>query len=120
MVSPTQMSAVFSFHAIRHSKWTAGFLSFTVFAAAAGDWPQYRGPTHDGVSADRIQKRWSGSVTNPVWLVPLTNGITGLTVSQGRVFTEVAAAFDSFGQAHKEFCVALSAANGEWLWSTEI
>jgi outer membrane protein assembly factor BamB len=95
-------------------------LSFSVCAALAGDWPQYRGPNHDGVSNDRIKKQWSGSVTNAVWLVPLTNGLTGLAVSQGRVFTEVAGDFDSFGQAHKEFCVALSATNGEMLWSTEI
>jgi outer membrane protein assembly factor BamB len=113
-------AAVVSCAIRRRSKWAAGLLSCTVLAASARDWPQYRGPNHDGVSTDRIKKQWSGSVTNPVWLVPLTNGITGLTVSQGRVFTEVAGEFDSFGQAHKEFCVALSASTGEILWSTEI
>lgn len=113
------MITAFSFCAIRN-RWIAFCLLFTVFAAAAREWPQYRGPNHDGVSADRIQKQWSGSVTNPVWLVPLTNGLTGLTVSQGRVFTEVAGEFDSFGQPHKEFCLALNAATGQILWSTEV
>jgi len=102
------------------SKWVALTLSCVVFAAAAGEWPQYRGPTHDGVSQDRIKKQWSGAVTNPVWLVPLTNGLTSLAVSQGRVFTEVAGEFDAYGQAHKEFCVGLSAVSGQILWSTEI
>ena len=95
-------------------------MSFTVFAAAARDWPQYRGPNHDGVSTDRINKNWIGSVTNPVWLVYLSNGLTSLTVSDGRVFTQVASDLDTDGLAHKESCVALSAINGSILWSTEI
>ena len=101
------------------SRWVALFLC-AAFAAASAEWPQYRGPTHNGVSKDRIKKQWSGPVTSPVWLVPLTNGLTGLTVSQGRVFAEVGGDFDEFGQAHKEYCIALSATTGEILWSTEI
>jgi len=97
-----------------------GCCTFGVVCATAAEWPQYRGPNHNGTSTDRINKQWSGSVTNPVWLVPLTNGLTGLTVSKGRVFTEVAREFDSFGRTHKEYCVALSATNGSLLWSTEI
>jgi outer membrane protein assembly factor BamB len=102
------------------ARWVAVFLSCAVFTAAGAEWTQYRGPNHDGSSKDRIKKQWSGSITNPVWLVYLTNGITGLTVSQGRVFTEVASEFDEYGQAHKEYCIALSAADGQMLWSTEI
>lgn len=95
-------------------------LLLSLFAAAAADWPQYRGPNHDAVSTERINKQWSGSVTNPVWLVYLTNGLTSLTVSDGRVFTQVAGDLDDFGQTHKEFCVALSATNGDVLWTTEV
>jgi len=86
----------------------------------ATEWTQYRGPNHNGTSNDRITKNWTGSVTNPVWLVRLTNGLTSLTVSRGRVFTEVARDFDGFGRTHKEYCIALSATNGSVLWSTEI
>jgi outer membrane protein assembly factor BamB len=94
-----------------------------VFYATAAEWPQYRGPDHNGTSTDRLNKQWSGSVTNPVWLVPLTNGLTGLTVSKGRVFTQVGGDLTVSGPfllAHKEFCIALNAANGEILWSTEV
>ncbi len=99
-----------------------GWLLLATLNAPAGDWPQYRGPTHDGVSTERINKQWTGSVTNPVWLVHLTNGLTSLTVSGGRVFTQVGG--DLFGEppfqlARKEYCVALSATNGTILWSTE-
>lgn len=86
----------------------------------AVDWPNYRGPTHDGVSTERINKNWSGLVTNAVWRVHLTNGLTSLTVSSGRVFTQVAADTDEDGLGDKEYCVALNATNGVLLWSTEM
>jgi outer membrane protein assembly factor BamB len=91
------------------------------FKASAGDWPQYRGPTGNGVSIERINKNWTGSVTNPVWLVLLTNGITSLTVGGGRVYTQVG--WDIVEEppsllARKESCVALNATHGEILWST--
>lgn len=102
-------------------RWgSAGGLCCAVVAAAAGDWPQYRGPTHNGVSPERINKQWTGSVTNPVWRVHLTNGLTSLTVGGGRAFTQVAGGFDEEGYPHQEFCVALSTTNGAVLWSTEV
>ena len=89
----------------------------TSLASRAADWPQYRGPNHDGVSTERINKNWTGSVTNPVWIVYLTNGLTSLTVSGGRVFTQVAR---NSGGGNREFCVALSATNGVELWATKV
>ena len=97
-----------------------GWLLFSGMVAAARDWPQYRGATHDGVSSERIIKNWIGPVTNAVWLVSLTNGLTGLTASGGRVFTQVAQDSDGDGLADKDFCIALSATNGSILWSTEV
>ena len=86
-------------------------------SSRAADWPQYRGPNHDGVSTDRINKNWTGSVTNPVWIVHLTNGLTSLTVSGGRVFTQVAR---NTNGGNREFCVALSVTNGAELWATKV
>lgn len=90
--------------------------------SANAEWPNYRGPNHDGTSADRLNQNWSGSATNPVWLVHLTNGITSLTVSGGRVFTQVGGDLveeGAFQLARKEYCVALDAGTGQFLWSTE-
>jgi outer membrane protein assembly factor BamB len=93
---------------------------FGVVCATAAEWPQYRGPNHNGTSADRITTEWIGSVTNAVWLVPLTNGLTSFAVGGGRAFTKVGGDLDNFGQAHKEFCLALDASNGGILWATEV
>ena len=81
------------------------------------DWPQYRGPTHDGVSVDRIQTRWSGSVTNPIWLRPVTNCLGSFAVSGGRAFTQTRR---PIGGLSKEVCVALDATNGMELWMTAV
>jgi outer membrane protein assembly factor BamB len=87
------------------------------FSCAAADWPQYRGPNHNGVSTECINLDWTGAVTNPVWVVHLTNGLTSLTISDGRVFTQVRRSIAGQG---REVCLALSATNGAELWATPL
>ena len=115
--TPNQMSALSAAClTCRRSIWTAICLSFAV-GAEARDWPQYRGPNHDGVSTDRISKQWTGSVTNALWRVFLGNGVTGLTASGGRVLTQV---HRDVNGADMEVCVALSATDGAELWATPV
>jgi len=80
-----------------------------------GDWPQFRGPTHDGVSTEQINEQWTGSVTNPVWLVPVSNSLSGFAVSGGRAFTQINRNINSVDE---DVCVAFSAATGAELWAT--
>jgi outer membrane protein assembly factor BamB len=84
---------------------------------SATDWPQYRGPTHNGVSTDRIVKQWTGAITDPVWRISLTNALSSLTVSGGRVFTQTRRAI---GGGSREICVALDAATGGELWAVPV
>src|SRR5258706_9226942 len=90
---------------------------FIPFGCPAADWPQYRGSNHDGVSTDRINKQWSGSITNPVWIVPVTNGLCSLAVSGGRLFTPM---WRTTNGAAKELCLALNVTNGFPLWATPV
>jgi outer membrane protein assembly factor BamB len=93
-------------------------LAASTLAAAATDWPQYRGPTHDGISTDRIQKQWAtGSPGFLLWRNnSLTNGFSSFAVSQGRAFTLMSRNLGGM----KEVCVALDAATGTQLWATPI
>ena len=84
---------------------------------AAVDWPQYRGPDHNGVSTERINKQWTGSVTNALWRVFLGNGVTGLTASGGRVLTQV---HREVNGVDMEVCLALDANSGAELWATPV
>ena len=83
----------------------------------AAGWPQYRGPNHDGVSHDRIRTEWTGSLTNPVWRILLTNSLSSLTVAEGRVFTQTRR---WVGGTSMEVCVALDAATGEEVWDQPV
>ena len=83
----------------------------------ARDWPQYRGPDHNGVSRDRIVKDWTGTVTDPVWRVFLGNGLGSVSVQGGRVFTQVQRPVTG---TNREVCLALCLANGQELWATPV
>src|SRR5262249_30558137 len=102
--------------ASRHCmRWLTLSFSLIALATPAADWPQYRGPNHDGVSPDRIKKDWSGSVTNPLWLVPVTNSYSSFAVSGGKAFTQIRRNIDG---VDRDVCVALDASNGAELWAT--
>jgi outer membrane protein assembly factor BamB len=85
--------------------------------SAAADWLQFRGPTHDGVAPEPINTQWTGAVTNPVWLVPVTSSLCGFTVSAGRAFTQVNR--EIVGMP-REVVVALDITNGDELWATPV
>jgi len=99
-------------------KLATGLLGLSLFTSAASDWPQYRGPTHDGVSTDRILSQWD--TNRPGFVVwrnrSLTNGFSSFAVSQGRAFTLISR---DLGEL-KEVCVAVDAATGTNLWATVI
>jgi len=64
-----------------------------------------------------MAREWVGGLTNPVWRVRLTNGLSSVAVSGGRVFTQVAR---RIGGVNREVCLALNAANGVELWATAL
>jgi len=82
-----------------------------------GDWPQYRGGSHDGVSADRIVQEWPLTGPRQLWKKPLNSGFSSFAVSQGRAFTLVRRMVDDQDQ---EVCLALDTETGNELWATPI
>jgi outer membrane protein assembly factor BamB len=96
------------------------FLGSFVFLAAAqvcaGDWPQYRGPNHDGISTETIRTNWSEEAPRQIWKVPLDPGLSSFSISGGRAFTLVRRSVSGQDQ---EFCVALNADTGHELWASD-
>lgn len=82
--------------------------------AQGADWPQYRGPNHDGASAEKILKSWPATGLKKLWNTPLNSGFSSFTVGQGKAFTIVRRVG---GGADQEVCVALDAATGKEAWS---
>ncbi|MCX7425529.1 MAG: PQQ-like beta-propeller repeat protein [Planctomycetia bacterium] len=54
---------------------------------AADDWPQWRGPTRDGVWRESgIVEKFAGPEIKLRWTAPIANGYSGPTVADGRVY----------------------------------
>jgi outer membrane protein assembly factor BamB len=52
----------------------------------ADDWPQFRGPQHDGISGEtQWRKNWSSVPPKPIWSAELGIGFSGVSVAHGRV-----------------------------------
>ena len=62
----------------------------TVGAASAENWPQWRGPNRDGVSAETgLLKEWPGGVPKLLWQVDRVGvGFSSLSVRGGRLYTQ--------------------------------
>src|SRR5262245_26031953 len=82
----------------------------------ADDWPQYRGPNHDGISTETIRTNWSGEAPRQIWKIPLDPGLSSFSVSGGRAFTLVRRPVSGQNQ---EICVALDSDTGEELWASD-
>lgn len=55
--------------------------------AGAGDWPNWRGPNHDGISAETgFEARWSAPPPQ-VWSRAIGSAFSGLTCVDGKVYT---------------------------------
>src|SRR5262245_2621544 len=83
--------------------------------ARAGDWPQYRGPNHDGFSTELIRTNWAEEAPREVWKVPLRPGLSSFAIGGSRAFTLVRR---PTGGQDQEYCVALNADTGQELWSS--
>jgi outer membrane protein assembly factor BamB len=82
----------------------------TVFA---GDWPQYRGPTSDGRTQEKIGRAWANAGPKRVWKVASEGGFSSFAVGGGRAFT---LALKQAGGTKQESIVALDADSGRELW----
>lgn len=99
------------------SIWLWSILFVAVSSAHASDWPQYRGPNHDGVSTDPIRSNWSAEPPRQIWKVPLGRALSSFSVGGGKVFTQVRR---KNGSDDQEFCVALDSEMGKELWAVPL
>src|SRR5580765_4692585 len=63
-------------------------LSLTSFAARAEDWPNWRGPDHNGISKETgWTTKWPANGPKKLWQAEVGIGFGSFSVSQGRVYT---------------------------------
>ncbi len=86
----------------------------TAQADAKGEWPQFLGPTRNGLSAETgLLDRWPADGPKEIWRVPGGVGMSGLAISRGRVLTLVQ-------RDEKQWLIALDAKTGESVWQTSL
>jgi outer membrane protein assembly factor BamB len=85
-------------------------------AALAGDWGQYRGPAHNGISTERIG-RWQESGPKMLWKVSMNAGFSSITVAEGIASTLVLREHEG---VQREFVIALDANTGKELWAAPL
>ncbi len=83
-------------------------------AASADDWPQWRGPTRNGVWHETgIVAKFDSPKLEPVWRVKISGGYTGPTVADNRVYvTDRVIKPESIERVH-----CFDAMTGKKLWT---
>lgn len=80
------------------------------FSARANDWPQWRGPSHDGVSRETgWSDQWPAQGPPIIWKANVGIGFSSFAVADGRVFTA-----GNSNNIDAIFC--LSSSTGKVIW----
>jgi outer membrane protein assembly factor BamB len=90
-------------------------VAFATTALRAVDWPQYRGPNHDGISTETIRTNWTENAPREVWKRPLDPAWSSFAIAGDLAFTLGRRTTNGF---EREFCIALNAQTGAELWAT--
>src|SRR5690349_16658599 len=82
--------------------------------AHGDDWPQWRGPTRDGVWRETgLVEKFAGDEVPIVWRVPVGSGYSGPTIAGGKVYLTDRLVEPT--QQERVHC--FDAATGKTLWS---
>src|SRR4026209_569472 len=88
-------------------------LSAEIAAQAGGNWPQWRGPNRDGISAETgLLKQWPTDGPPLVWKAAgAGTGYSSLAVANSRIYT--------LGlKGDSEYVIAFDVATGKQVWAT--
>ncbi|HBL31347.1 MAG TPA: hypothetical protein DD490_31355 [Acidobacteria bacterium] len=82
--------------------------------AMAADWPQFRGPNRDGISAEKgVHTSWPAGGPRVLWKIPFGEGFSQVVVVQNRLY-----AF--FGEKDDEIAAAYDAVTGKPVWRVRV
>jgi len=96
-------------------KTTLGFIILTASFAPAADWPHYRGPDYNGITAETDwSSTWPASGPKILWEKSIGIGFSSFAVAGGRVYAMGNAGDKKVGP-DKVFC--FDAATGREIWS---
>lgn len=96
-----------------------GYIIFTAFlfmvsipaeSVRADDWPQWRGPEHDGISRETgLIDSWPEGGPKELWRIPLGEGFSAASVVGSSAYT-------MYSEGDDEYVICLDTANGNMRW----
>jgi outer membrane protein assembly factor BamB len=93
----------------------SAFILLASIAVFAGDWPQFRGPNRDNISAETgLYRTWPASGPKVLWKVPVGDGYAGAAIRNGRVYLND---YDMEKKEHLVRCISLADGKDIWRWS---
>ena len=88
----------------------ATLLTSAVSLGQAADWPNWRGPEHNGISQETDWfEKWDSSGPKRLWDASVGTGVSTVSVADGRVFT-------MGNKSNRDTVYAMEESTGEILW----
>ena len=112
-----EMIASLAVRRMGHARWItlAAWLSCGI-TAMASDWPNYRGPDHNGISRETEWKaNWSEGGPKVLWRASVGKGSSSVVIAAGRAYT-----MGNFGEKEpdeKDIVSCLDAQTGREIWT---
>ena len=87
-----------------------GALALSTTNALTADWPQWRGPNRNGISAETdIRTNWPAAGPKILWHASVGTGFSSMSVSQGRIYT-------MGNMANRDTIWCFDATTGKLIW----
>src|SRR5262245_25818695 len=101
---------------MRKMMWAACVLAATTAGTASANWPQFMGPTADGVApaAEEISKSFPAEGQKELWKIPMAEGFGAPAVVDGKVYV-----LDRPDGGAKEVFSVINLTTGNVEWTVE-
>lgn len=87
-------------------------------SALGGDWPQFRGPNRDNISAETgLLRSWPAKGPKVLWKIPVCEGYAGAAIKDGRVYLND---YNSGKKEHLVRCISLADGKDIWQFSSPV
>ncbi len=94
-------------------------ITLSAVIAYAADWPNYRGPDHNGISKETPSiSTWTDGQPNILWKASTSKGYSSVTVSNGKLYTLGNNGKKDIDKSkHKDTIYCLDAKTGKEIWT---
>ena len=93
----------------------SAFMVLASVSVLGGDWPQFRGPGRDNISAETgLYRTWPAKGPKVLWKIPVCEGYAGAAIKDGRIYLND---YNAVKKEHLVRCISLADGKDVWEWS---